>query len=127
MRIASYECPMYHEGTFRMVDGKIVSFKSDTTNATYPIKRIEPESLEDVAYLYFNDSDFAEHLFYDAVIINHDVEAVVTFDSGPSDLYTCDELYVDACRVDNLPAAQRPTDAFIEACFDNIDHEVQYG
>lgn len=77
-----YEVPMYHNGTFNRGGqfNKVVSFTSEQTGKTYPIRRIEPEDLMMVDALYREDSDFREHLYIEDITIVHEVSGDVRFD-----------------------------------------------
>ena len=77
-----YEVPFYHNGTFNRGGpfNKVVTFTSEQTGRTYPIRRLEPESLEFATELYANDSDFREHLYIEDVTITHEISGDVDRD-----------------------------------------------
>lgn len=77
-----YEVPMYHSGTFNRGGefNRVRSFTSEQTGKTYPIKRLEPETIMDLLMLLEHDSDFAEHLYMEDVTIVHEVSGDLRFD-----------------------------------------------
>ena len=98
-----YEVPFYHNGTFVKNDtGHITGFRSENTGRLYKIKRVEPESLEYIAALHAEDSDFREHLYAEDITIVHEVSGDVD-----SDGY-CKDVWLDG---------KHSTDYQLSACF----------
>ena len=77
-----YEVPMYHDGTFNRGGefNRIVSFTSEQTGRTYPIKRLEPESLMEVTALHTNSAKFRETLRAEFMTITHEISGDVNGD-----------------------------------------------
>ena len=74
-----YEVPMYHDGTFNRGGefNSIVSFTSEQTGRTYPMKRLEPESLLEVYALHDNSEKFRKTLRAEFMTITHEISGDV--------------------------------------------------
>jgi len=74
-----YEVPMYHDGTFNRGGntGGIVSFTSEQTGRTYPIKRLEPESFIELEALCANSEKFRKTLRAEFMTITHEISGDV--------------------------------------------------
>lgn len=114
-----YEVPMYHNGTFNRGGqfNKVISFTSEQTGRTYPIRRLEPESLMFAMELYENDSDFRDHLYVEDMTITHEI-------SGDVD----SEGFAKACWLDGKPLStyQQLSADFKLAIEDTVEQEHMY-
>ena len=119
MNYTAYEVPMYHSGVCVRENGSLVAFISEQTGVRYPIIMLEPESLEFIADLYANDSDFRDHLYLEDITIVHEV-------SGDIDVDNLGETFeIDNQKLDGLPLSRYPalTDDFHIAIDDTIAQE----
>jgi len=110
-----YEVPMYHDGTFNRGGNfnRIVSFTSEQTGRTYPIKRLEPESLMEVTALHTNSAKFRKTLRAESMTITHEI-------SGDVD----NEGFCEAAWLDGKPLSDfELSDDFRLAIHDVVEQE----
>ena len=110
-----YEVPMYHDGTFNRGGefNRIVSFTSEQTGRTYPLKRLEPESYLEFDYLMRHNPDFLKHLYAENMTIVHEI-------SGDVD----DEGFCTAAWLDGKPLSDyKLSDDFRLSINDVVEQE----